>query len=100
MEITLRIHLDAADLDFVWWAESDQLPGVTAAAGSLMEMREELEHVLTDLSAESGDPIVVTTEVLADSGPQFLESAVVESDRAPQSVASTSPMVKVLSPAS
>jgi predicted RNase H-like HicB family nuclease len=100
MDITLQIHLDAADKDFVWWAESDQLPGVTAAAGSLMEMREELDHVLADLSAESGDPIVVTTEILADSGPQFSQSVVVESDRAPESIASTSPMVKVLSPAS
>jgi len=67
MDITLQIHLEAAEQEIVWWAESDQLPGVSVAAASLMEMREELDHVLTDLSEERGEPILIATEILADA---------------------------------
>ena len=65
MDITLQIHLEATDEDIVWWAESDDLPGVTAAAETLTEMRENLEAVLGDLSEERGEAIVVVAERLA-----------------------------------
>ncbi|HXN60821.1 MAG TPA: hypothetical protein VN886_10250 [Acidimicrobiales bacterium] len=67
MDITLQIHVEAAEREIVWWAESDQLPGVSVAAPSLMEMREELDHVLADLSEEGGEPIRIGTEILADA---------------------------------
>jgi hypothetical protein len=65
MDITLLIHVGLAEKEIVWWAESDELPGVTVAAPTLMQMREELDQVLTDLSAEQGDEIVIGQEMLA-----------------------------------
>lgn len=67
MDITLLIHVEMADQEIVWWAESDDLPGVTVAAPSLMEMREELDNLLRDLAVERGEAIVITEEMLAES---------------------------------
>jgi hypothetical protein len=50
--ITLRIHLEpAGDIDagFVWWAESDQVPGFTAAADHLPELIDRARAALIEI---------------------------------------------------
>lgn len=39
MTVELLIHLEAADGEAVWWAESPDAPGFTAAAPDLAELR-------------------------------------------------------------
>ena len=65
MEITLDFHVEASEGAIVWWVESDDLPGVSAAADSLSELRELITPLLADLSAERGENIVVASERLA-----------------------------------
>lgn len=56
----LLIHLESADGDVVWWAESPQVPGFTAAAPTLAELRElALDALRSELS-----PDVEVAEVL------------------------------------
>ncbi len=66
MDVTLHIHLEAAeDGSPVWWAEADELPGMTASADSLAELRAALDEVFADLAEENGGPIRVVAEALA-----------------------------------
>jgi predicted RNase H-like HicB family nuclease len=72
MDIALKIHVEAAqDGSPVWWAESDDLRGLTASADSLPELRAVLADVLAefgeDLASDSGHPhesIDITSERL------------------------------------
>ncbi|HMG42281.1 MAG TPA: hypothetical protein VK611_13165 [Acidimicrobiales bacterium] len=45
----LIIHLGSADGEVVWWAESPDAPGFTAAAPSLAELRQLAVVALQDL---------------------------------------------------
>lgn len=56
----LIIHLDNADGEVVWWAESPQVPGLTAAASSLAELRELAMKALRDELS----PTVEVVEIL------------------------------------
>jgi predicted RNase H-like HicB family nuclease len=59
MKITLLIHLEPAETGKpVWWAESDELPGFTASADSLVELRSVVAEVLTDIGPEAEDGII------------------------------------------
>jgi predicted RNase H-like HicB family nuclease len=63
---TLIIHLDNADGEVVWWAESPEAPGFTAAASSLVELRELALNGLRDLIS----PAIEVAELLVGSGHQ------------------------------
>lgn len=39
MSVTLIFHLEQADDEIVWWAESPDAPGMSAAADTLVECR-------------------------------------------------------------
>ena len=66
MDITLEFHIEAVGGGEVsWWAESDDLPGVTMAAESLLELREMIAQVLDDLGMDRGEEIVVVAECLS-----------------------------------
>ncbi len=67
MEVTLQIHLEAADEAIIWWAESDELPGLSAAADSLPELRELLDQALIEMSADIGESITIVSERLAEA---------------------------------
>jgi|BarGraNGADG00212_1021973.scaffolds.fasta_scaffold25914_3 predicted RNase H-like HicB family nuclease len=76
MEVSLQIHLEASEQGTpVWWVESEELPGFTASADSLVELRavvsETLQEFASELLAESGDgsaQIEVVSERLVVSG--------------------------------
>jgi|ERR1039458_6926604 hypothetical protein len=65
MDITLNFHVEASGGRIAWWAESDDLPGVSAAADSLSELRDLLAQLFADLTAERGEEICITSEHLA-----------------------------------
>jgi predicted RNase H-like HicB family nuclease len=67
MEITVELHVEPVEGGVSWWAESEQLPGVSAAGDSLSELREMLAEILDDLSEERGEPIVIVSEHLSDA---------------------------------
>jgi len=46
MNVTFAIHLEPADQDVVWWAETDGLPGFSAAAPTLRELRTLIEEAV------------------------------------------------------
>jgi hypothetical protein len=74
--IELVIHIEAADGEAVWWAESPDVPGFSAAAPTLVELRERSIAALSELRGsvriterlaggeESGDVRVAKTELL------------------------------------
>jgi hypothetical protein len=65
MNIALDFHVEASEGAITWWVESEELPGVNAAADGLGELREILEDLLRDLGNERGEEIVVVSERLA-----------------------------------
>jgi hypothetical protein len=68
--VEIIMHLDVAELDgeheFVWWAESPQMPEMTTTAGSTVELRRRLLELIPEYFA-SGDVNVV--ERLAEDFP-------------------------------
>lgn len=73
----LIIHLEDADGEVVWWAESPDVPGFSAAAPTLAELRERAREALSARGArpvqiverlvgkESGHGRVVTTDLVS-----------------------------------
>jgi predicted RNase H-like HicB family nuclease len=74
MTLALKIHLEAVgepdDGGFVWWAESDDLPGFTAAA----------DH-LPDLLAQSADAI---REITGDENVEIVPQLVFDDEAEPR----------------
>lgn len=60
---TLIIHLDIADGEVVWWAESPEAPGFTAVAGSLAELRDLAQ---TGLCGFFSSPVRVTERLVGN----------------------------------
>jgi hypothetical protein len=97
MDAQLVIHFDIANGQEVWWAESPDVPGFTASAETLLELRAGIAAVLGDISKDVGEEVRFGTEVLADVATGLPEPVLVESDQAPDSVGQPTPRVKVLS---
>ena len=66
MRAELVIHFDDVDL---WWAEITGVPGFTASAPSLTELRAVVSECLPELSADVGEAITIASETLADAVP-------------------------------
>jgi predicted RNase H-like HicB family nuclease len=45
----LTIHLEAVEGEVVWWADSPDVPGFSAAAPSLVELRERATAALEEI---------------------------------------------------
>jgi predicted RNase H-like HicB family nuclease len=75
MNITIQIHLEAANNEAVWWAESDELPGASAAADTLSELRASWELLLKELSEERGEAIEVVSELLVGAVEEAAQSS-------------------------
>lgn len=45
----LTIHLESVDDEVVWWADSPDVPGFSAAAPSLVELRERASAALEEI---------------------------------------------------
>jgi predicted RNase H-like HicB family nuclease len=78
MNVTFAIHLEPADQDVVWWAETDGLPGFSAAAPTLRELRTLIEeavrlHLGTD--AEIGLELITEVPASNADAPRSLEGA-------------------------
>lgn len=52
MNVELVIHLDSADDQAVWWAESDDVPGFSASADSLVELRRRAHAAIGEIVGE------------------------------------------------
>jgi hypothetical protein len=52
----LTIHLEDVDGEVVWWADSPDVPGFSAAAPSLEELRKQAATALADIL---GTPVTV-----------------------------------------
>lgn len=52
---TFCIHLENTDDAPAWWATSDDVPGLTALAGSLPELRERIRAVLLEEGIGDGN---------------------------------------------
>lgn len=65
--VELTIHLENSDGEIVWWAESPDVDGFSAAAPSLSELRSRSVAALRDLVSPDLD--VVERLVGADCGP-------------------------------
>lgn len=66
----LKIHLEAAGAPgdgFVWWAESDDLPGFSAAADHLPELLVESTAAIKEIE---GDDVEIIQEVVFDEEPR------------------------------
>lgn len=52
MRVRMLLHLELADAAPVWWAESEDLPGLTVAADDLAELRRLIREQLAELFPE------------------------------------------------
>lgn len=55
MTIELMLHLERADDQVVWWAETTDVPGFSAAADTLAELRERVRSALLEITG--GEPV-------------------------------------------
>jgi len=54
MAPTFLVHLERTDDGPAWWAVSAEVPGFSAAAATLAELRERIAAALSDLGIEGG----------------------------------------------
>jgi predicted RNase H-like HicB family nuclease len=64
MTTELIIHLEVADGEVVWWAESPDLPGFTAAGSSLSELRELATAAIEEIR---GGPVQIVEHLEAET---------------------------------
>lgn len=68
MTVVLKIHVEAAgplpDDGFVWWAESDDLPGFNAAADHLPELLSQSTEAIKEITGV--DDIEILPQVVFD----------------------------------
>ncbi len=79
-EITVRLHVESADGQPCWWADSPDVEGFSALAPTLHELRQRLMAAFDDLCGadryrlrerlvgahhEPGDPHVTTTDLVS-----------------------------------
>lgn len=86
MNAQLVIHFDGVDN---WWAELATVPGFTASAESLAELRAVVAECLPDLSEDVGEEVNIVSEILADPDPERagIEALVQEAERQTEPVA-------------
>jgi hypothetical protein len=58
--IEILLHIERADLpgqppEFVWWAESNEFPGFTAAAPTLAELRSVVRDAVRELDLSDSE---------------------------------------------
>ena len=72
--VRVLLHLEATDDGGVaWWAESDDVPGFTAAAPELVELRRRVRAALADefpAGVDYSEELVTTDPVAASSTAQ------------------------------
>jgi predicted RNase H-like HicB family nuclease len=61
--IELVIHIEAADGEAVWWAESPDVPGFSAAAPTLADLRDRATAALAELR---DDPVEVVERLVGE----------------------------------
>lgn len=68
MTVVLKIHLEAAgplpDDGFVWWAESDDLPGFNAAADHLPQLLSQSTEAIKEITGV--DDIAILPQMVFD----------------------------------
>lgn len=62
MNVTFAIHLDPTDRDIVWWAETENLPGLSVAAPTLRELRTLIEQAVSLHIGEAAINLVLVTD--------------------------------------
>ncbi|MHB1710356.1 MAG: DUF1902 domain-containing protein [Acidimicrobiales bacterium] len=80
MVIKLRVHLESTDdpeSPFVWWAESDEVRGFSAAAGHLAELLARSQDALADLL---GQEIEVSPTMVPNDEPVEAPSTTLRGD--------------------
>lgn len=67
MKATLLIHVEPSEDEIVWWAESTDLPGFSAAAESLADLRVSARAAI---SAEWDDEVEIVEELVGEEQPR------------------------------
>jgi predicted RNase H-like HicB family nuclease len=83
MSVTVAIHLDPTESDVVWWAESADLPGFSAAAPTLRDLRKLIDEAVSmevgeaeiDLQLVGEEPAREAPEVMLKGAPAGLSAA-------------------------
>ena len=64
MDIQLRVHLEPGEgTEWVWWADSEQLPGFTAAADHLPDLLAKAKDVIREEGLAAEDTKIVAVLV-------------------------------------
>lgn len=70
MVVEMLIHLEAADGAAVWWAEVPELPGFSAAADTLAELRAQARAAIDEIVRDQGQVVGAVAERLAGVVPE------------------------------
>lgn len=68
MRARILVHLEASESGPVWWAESADFPGFSAAADTLVDLRRRATAALSELAEERGESLGSLQESLALDG--------------------------------
>ncbi|MDA8267941.1 MAG: hypothetical protein M0013_06150 [Actinomycetota bacterium] len=68
MRAHILVHLEASESGPVWWAESADFPGFSAAADTLVDLRRSATAALAELAEERGESLGPLQESLAVDG--------------------------------
>lgn len=64
MDVTLRVRLERAVDKVVWWADSPELAGFSAAADSMGQLRDRARAAIVDILIERNEELGVVREEL------------------------------------
>lgn len=91
VELLLHLELTGGDPRFVWWAESPQLPGFSAAADHLRDLLAQSRAAVGELLSERGyDETAVEVEPMLCAGEQLPHGVVVGDDSPDRAVRTVS----------
>lgn len=88
MRARILVHLEASDSGPVWWAESPEFPGFSAAGDTLVNLRRRTNAALSELASERGELLQAVSELLAVDGGGSQGTEVESTDRGATEAAS------------
>lgn len=83
MKVQLLIHYEPAETKRVWWAESPEVPGLSASADSLADVQALAKQAIVEILSEQDEPpdsIEIEARLVGTDNPNYTDVIVTGHD--------------------